>query len=132
VIRLSIRDIDIISYTGSLVSSNQLGGNREAVISNRSYVSENSLKDAKNEDAEIIDNSIILYHGTKSAREIDSSKRLKMGSFLSSNLDIAKRFANAAQQHGRPTVLKISVPAAAAVFPQGNTYWSLNEPINLN
>ncbi len=56
---------------------------------------------------------------------------MNMGSFLSSNMDIAKRYALAAQQRGKPTVIKVSVPAAA-VFPQGNTYWSLNEPINLD
>lgn len=130
-IRLSIRDINKFSYQGDLVSPNQLGDNREAVISNRPYVSENSLIAAKNEGAETIGNSIVLYHGTRSHDKIDSSKKLNLGSFLSSDTEIAKRYALAAQQSGKPTVIRVVVPAAA-VFPQGNKYWSLNEPINLN
>ena len=95
---------------------------------------EAALRQAKAEGVAVSSSgNLILYHGTKSGDAIKQSGVLNSGSFLTSDKAVAMRYAEQAQQTGRPSVIQIEVPPQT-VFPSGlakEPYWSLNEPIPL-
>ena len=93
---------------------------------------EAAIRQAQKEGVELSQSgNLILYHGTKSGDAINQSGVLKSGSFLTSDRSVAVRYAEQAQQAGKPSVIQVEVPPQT-VFPSGlakEPYWSLNEPV---
>lgn len=103
--------------------------NTKAIIENRPFLKETAERIAKERGLEIDDQGFItLYHGTRSSKKIESSGVLNSGSFFSDNEKTAQQYANAAQQKGKPVVMKVKVDPQA-LFP--GEYWTTNEHLYL-
>jgi hypothetical protein len=107
--------------------------NVNAVVRNRPEIADTNLRLAKDNGIEVTkDGYLVLYHGTRSENKIAHGGVLKVGTYLS-NRKTAEEFARAAQQAGRPTVMRLEVPPGAVMSSGGNdaVYFSLNEPLQL-
>lgn len=110
----------------------EYGDNTAAVEANRPMVAKTNLELAAKEGIETKGESLVLYHGTRSAIKIENSGVFPIGTYFATDEKEAWQWAlSASPQKNRATVLKVLVPAGT-VFPSGGggkRYFSTNEQI---
>lgn len=109
----------------------EYGDNTAAVEANRPLVAKTNLELAAKEGIETKGESLVLYHGTRSAIKIRNSGVFPIGTYFATTEKEAWQWAlSASPQKNRAVVLKVLVPAGT-VFPSGGgvRYFSTNEQI---
>lgn len=111
-----------------------LPDNYKAVVSNRPFRAEQSMALALRNDVVVHGDLLQLYHGTRQSNKIVSGTIIRTGFWLASSIEIAQRYAQAAQARGKAAVMTFLVPAGA-LYPTGSrdgAYFSTTEPLKLD